>query len=267
MVTRRSLSNGRPWTGNAALKLVAACALLAASTGLLAATQAAAVGAKPDGAGRVIANCSWDHPGHNVYKGDVTTAVDTYTDLAPDVRERLKQRIAKRDYDEMVDIRRDEISGKQRYESDIRDMHFGNGTVCRTVTRTGWDAQAHERGMVYCEAGQCILVPTVCRNVSRVTRREAPRTVASIESIAPTPEPELMFEPPAAGTTAPVGDGGSFVGGTGPTGPSYGWLGVPPSVGGGGGSTAPVPEPETWLMMGVGLALLGFLKLRRRPGR
>jgi hypothetical protein len=51
------------------------------------------------------------------------------------------------------------------------------------------------------------------------------------------------------------------------TGPSYGWLGVPPPIGGGGGTTAPVPEPETWLMMGVGVALLGFLKLRRRSGR
>ena len=265
MVNRHSLSNARPWPGSAVFRLVAACTVLVAPTLLLAATPATAVGAKRDGAGRVIANCSWDHPGHDVYKGDVATAVDTYTDLAPEVRERLKQRIAKRDYDEMVDIRRDEIVGKQRYDSTVRDMHFGNGTVCRTVTRTGWDAQAQERGMVYCEAGQCILVPTVCRNVSRVTRREAPRTVASIESIVPTPEPELMFEPPAAGTTAPMGDGGSFVGGTGATGPGYGWLGVPPSIG--GGTTPAVPEPETWLMMGAGLALLGFLKLRRRPGR
>jgi len=27
-----------------------------------------------------------------------------------------------------------------------------------------------ERGLVYCDSGQCILVPTVCRNVSRITR-------------------------------------------------------------------------------------------------
>ena len=43
-----------------------------------------------------------------------------------------------------------------------------------------------ERGLVYCVQGQCILVPTICRNVSRIT--QAPASA-----------------PPAAGGAAPGG--------------------------------------------------------------
>jgi hypothetical protein len=41
------------------------------------------------------------------------------------------------------------------------------------VTRARWTDRMHERGLVYCEQGHCILVPTVCRNVSRIDRRPA----------------------------------------------------------------------------------------------
>ena len=123
--------------------------------------------------------CSWNRPGHNPFTGDVVAAVDRYADIPAPVRQRLKARMASRSYDEIVSIRRDSIVGQARYRPEIRDMHFGSGQVCGTVDRVQWAPQAQERGLVYCEAGHCILVPTVCRNVSRIRRDEPERAASS----------------------------------------------------------------------------------------
>lgn len=103
--------------------------------------------------------------------GDVVAAVDRYRDIPAPVRATLKARMAARQYDEIVSIRRDRIEGRARYDAAIRDMHFGTGQLCGTVTRARWTEAAQERGLVYCESGHCLLVPTVCRNVSRITRQ------------------------------------------------------------------------------------------------
>jgi len=116
-----------------------------------------------------VEDCSWDRPGADPFMGDVVAAVDRYTDIAPQVREQLKQRMRARQYDEIVVISRDTIRGKQYYDADIREMHFGQGRVCRNVTRAGWSDKMEERGLVYCVQGDCILVPTICRNVSRIS--------------------------------------------------------------------------------------------------
>jgi len=116
-----------------------------------------------------LEDCSWDRPGADPFMGDVVAAVDRYTDIAPAVREQLKQRMRAREYDEIVVIRRDTIRGKQYYAAHIREMHFGQGRVCRNVTRAGWSEKMEERGLVYCVQGECILVPTICRNVSRIS--------------------------------------------------------------------------------------------------
>jgi hypothetical protein len=115
--------------------------------------------------------CSWDRPGHNAFMGDVVAAIDRYTDIPTLVRVRLKERMRVRDYDDLVTIRRDQISGRLDYLPEIREMHFGLDKVCRQVTRKRWTDKMQERGLVYCEKGHCILVPTVCRNVSRIAHR------------------------------------------------------------------------------------------------
>jgi hypothetical protein len=130
-----------------------------------------------------VTSCSWDRPGHNPFMGDVVAAIDRYREIPTPVRVRLKQRMQARQYDDLVDIRRDSIGGRHRYEPIIRDMHFGLDRVCRQVTRAKWTSRMHERGLVYCEAGHCILVPTVCRNVSRIERR--PTEVAGAREGAP----------------------------------------------------------------------------------
>lgn len=162
--------------------------------------------------GPVMPSCSWDRPGVNPFMGDVVAAVDRYEDIPRAVRETLKKRMAARKYDEMATIKRDTIMGAYRY-ADLRDMHFGKGTVCNTVSRDRWKPETQERGLVYCEEGHCIIVPTVCRNVSRVTRVPMQKAQAD-EMIGPDPGPtvpflaavppgtsELQFEAPAAGAS------------------------------------------------------------------
>lgn len=238
-----------------------------------------------------LPTCSWDKPGVNPFMGDVVAAVDRYKDIAPAVRERLKARMAKREYDEIVSIKRDAIQGHAQYGSEIRDMHFGAGSTCGTVTRAKWTQTMEERGLVYCEDGQCILVPTVCRNVSRITRTApaAANNVASAARETDDPQSLLEMDPPAAGPvsaaapgTSPTSfaqqAGGVFPSGvpaTGSTlipsnpGPNIGPVGVPslppgtittdplPPV------TPPVPEPETWALMLAGLATVGWMARRR----
>ncbi len=242
--------------------------------------------------------CSWDRPGVNPFMGDLVAAVDRYRDIPAATRARLKARLQQRSYEDIAVISRDAIQGKADYSAEIRDMHFGRGSVCRTVTRAKWSDSHQERGLVYCEDGHCLIVPTVCRNLSRVTRL-APRPVAgaaSDESPAPqlaeSDEP-LVFDPPAAGLSQPLAAPGSFVAlATAPllelpSGPPLGGgqvsltppgavpplpPGTPPSGPGPlpelprpdplPGVTPAVPEPSTWLLMGLGLAAV-VLRQRR----
>ena len=180
-------------------------AAFASAAALLLGWADAAVGATPSAlpmqwAPRMerLATCSWDRPGHNPFMGDVVAAVDRYIDIPTTVRMRLKQRMQARQYDELVLIRRDNIVGRERYQPAIRDMHFGLDQVCREVTRERWTDKMQERGLVYCEQGHCILVPTVCRNVSRIERRPDPIARADSPEAGP-PDGELNFDPPSAG--------------------------------------------------------------------
>ncbi len=190
-----------------------------------------------------LPNCSWDRPGLNPFMGNVVAAVDRYADIPAPVRAALKKRMAARQYDEIASIKRGSIDGKYNY-TDLRDMHFGAGQVCQTVTRDKWSEKNEERGLVYCESGHCLIVPTVCRNVSRVTRgaikaAEAPAgradggggggsggTGGGSQTAAATPG-ELDFDAPSAGA-APA----SFAGRSADA--ALGWVG-----GGSQGTEAP----------------------------
>ncbi len=173
---------------------------------------AIAPGAAVPAAQAVLPSCSWNRPGQNPFMGDVVAAVDRYSDIPAPVRERLKSRMAARNYDEVVSIRRDAIVGQARYGAAITGMHFGAGQVCGTVNRAQWAPSAQERGLVYCESGHCILVPTVCRNVSRITRQDA----AAADAAAPG-----IMAGGVGGSGGGSGGGGSG-GGPGVPGPAEG---------------------------------------------
>lgn len=148
--------------------------------------------------------CSWNAPGHDPFMGDVVAAVDAYRDIPAATRARLQQRMARRAYDEVVRIRRDGIEGQGIYRGEIRDMHFGNGRRCATVDRSAWSATAEERGLVYCEVGHCILVPTVCRNVSRIQRADAGRGVVAAAAAAAAAPAEQAADTGAPGGLGPA---------------------------------------------------------------
>lgn len=169
---------------------------------LIAATLAASAATLP--------TCSWDRPGVNPFMGNVVASVDRYTDIPEPVRATLKKRMAARQYDEIAAIKRDTIEGRHRY-SDLREMHFGQGQICRTVTRSNWTPANEERGLVYCESGHCLIVPTVCRNVSRVTR--LPEQKAAAASAGAVPAAPAAEAPPVS-LMAPATDDGapSFAG-------------------------------------------------------
>jgi hypothetical protein len=223
--------------------------------------------------GLTLPHCSWDRPGVNPFMGDVVLAVDDYKDIPESTRLKLKKRMSERQYEDMVTIRRDAIEGKSEYGAEIRDMHYGaSGNVCRTVTRKKWTAEHAERGLVYCEDNQCIVVPTVCRNVSRI-KRLPPKPVAALpiqaENIlgakAEAEDSPLLIDPPAAGVIDSLASNrNSFAQvanlpterGTTTFSPP------PPPPPLPAGSVTPVPEPQIWLMFLAGLVAMGF-KLRR----
>ena len=208
---------------------------------VLAAMLAIAPVAPAPAAPAAVATCSWTRPGQNPFMGDVVAAVDRYSDIPAPVRKRLQSRMAARSYDEVVSIRRDAIVGQARYGSAITGMQFGAGQVCGTVSRAQWAPGAQERGLVYCESGHCILVPTVCRNVSRITRQD----VAAADATAPSS---------VAGMEGSVGGGGGGGGGG---------LGVP---GPGQGMAAPGAGPGSATSVADGPPQASFSQAVASPG-
>lgn len=142
------------------------------------------------------ASCEWRAPAHDPFRGDVPGAVDDYSDIPASTRKRLKSRMEQFAYDDIVAIRHDAIEGNFRYEPALLDMHFGNRRICAKVTRQTWQPDHEERGLVYCEDGHCIVVPLVCRNVSRVIRRHG---VGVMGGPGAAPTHPLSFDAPAAG--------------------------------------------------------------------
>ena len=157
-----------------------------------------------------VESCSWNRPGDNPYMGDVVAAVDRYKDIPVAVRLRLKARLADRNFDEYVTIERASIKGQNYYESRVTDMHFGQKRLCRNVSRANWTSDMKQAGLVYCEADHCILVPTVCRNVSRIVRIASGATAITgqtvgftaipsfVEDAQRSPDPSRPVAPPGA---------------------------------------------------------------------
>lgn len=193
-----------------------------------------------------LSQCSWDRPGVNPYMGDVVAALDHYRDMPADVLARLKTKLQQRAYDDIVLIRRDRIEGNAKYGSEITDMHFGEGSVCHTVTRQRWPADQVERGLVFCEENECVVVPTVCRNVSRLHRLSRPQAVLSARDMEPEDQ-ALVFDPPGAGAPSAGADpglmGSSPLADSTPANSPDAGFSVPEGFGGGGGADAEPGRP------------------------
>lgn len=224
--------------------------------------------------------CSWDNPGHNPYTGGNAAAIDRYTDIPEPVRRTLKRRMEEGLSDDKVDITRDHITGKYKYDSAIRDMHFGRASVCATVTRNKWAESRTEPAAVYCVGQHCILVPRICGNVSRVNRSAAtaaaqppaakqqasdsPAEFVDITLLdAPTPDDADELGRPALVKRLLAGSGqplieermtGDLTGGPDHNGTHADGALLP---------AAPVPEADTWAMLLAGFGLVGWQARRR----
>lgn len=111
--------------------------------------------------------CSWNNPGHNPYMGTLESAVDRVVH-SPQEAAVIKHKINQRAWDDWVVIGRDYIVGAFEYHN-LRNMNFGENTVCQHPDRTWWGTK-QERGLVYCGESTCVVIPTVCRNLSVVDR-------------------------------------------------------------------------------------------------
>lgn len=207
--------------------------------------------------------CSWDRPGVDRYRGTPAAALAHYRDIAVADRAALARRITAGIPDDTVQISRSAIAGHHQYESAISDMHFGAGRMCRSVTRARWPAAHREPAGVYCVGDECVLVPEVCGNVSRVRRivtsgsgapgttGGAPRTPVELPPMPPAPVPVYPIVP-SGGDELPLwaGPGAPLI----PP-PRLDYPGPGREISG-PVPLAPVPEPSTWAMLLGGLALV-----------
>lgn len=151
-------------------------------------------------AATVIPVCTWTDRGQEKFVGSVPAAVDTYTHIPEPTRKRLQARMAKHEYDDIATITGSGIRSKNWRYADMRLMHFGNGSkLCGHVKTDHWaPSDKGEVGLVYCEqaegAEHCIIVPTVCRNVS---------VTARVEKIQPPKQMVALSAPPIDEVTAP----------------------------------------------------------------
>lgn len=245
---------------------------------------------------QVVPACSWDRPGANPYMGDVPSAVERYTDIPAATRAKLRAKMQRRQYDDVATITRDGIESATTTYSNLRDMHFGGNRLCSTVTTTKWTPSMQERGLVYCADGHCVIVPTVCRNVSRIDATPRPPAKPPADSPAPGAE-STPVQPPTLAEATPAAPG-SFNDLQGPiTGPHeappgpepapsggpfvhYVLVPLPPVMGGGGSPpvappihtveppptitpvTPPIPEPSVLALIAAGLGLIIYRRYR-----
>lgn len=236
-------------------------------------------------------SCSWEHPGANPYRtsGEVDRALDDYS-IADVTKELLRSRMKNHQYDEVVEISREEIRGKYGTYSGMRDMHFGAGKMCHgEVDRSQWKAGTTELGLVYCEFDTCVIVPTICDNVALVSRDMKQENegslgvvpdvvgtlpdelISTIDSLATsTSIPESVENVAPGGVFGPgTGTGGSTIGGGSPGGGSgsCGCITIPPPACPPPIITPPVssvPEPgNIFMMLGAMLVFVVVAQARR----
>ena len=111
--------------------------------------------------------CSWNSPGLDPFRGDRMAAVMSYSHIPLQDRLALAWRVRWGKPDHHVDILRTGIVGSPGIDyGDVRGMHFGRGRRCDAVDRSQWVAGHAEPAAVYRRGSTCVVVPTVCGNIS-----------------------------------------------------------------------------------------------------
>ena len=216
----------------------------------------------------IAASCSWANPGANRFIGDPVSAIDHYVDIPKEARDALKRRVSNRDYSEIVEIKRDSIGVS--YEPRLYDMHFGSNKLCKEVDRSSWSPKAVERGLVFCEQKHCVILPTVCGNLSRLALKPVQtqtfNPISAGGSGGGSPPLILQNEPLFEGVSVPVLSQSvptELVSRTAIWPMAYEFW-VHPAIQYYERPSIPViPEPSTWVLLIAGIAALGLYTKRR----
>jgi hypothetical protein len=228
-----------------------------------------------------IDTCEWN-PGAN--RSIVSIEIASQNVRSED-RSLLVAKFNKKSFDDLVEIRKDRISGqKNQYDATLSNMNFARNRLCHHITRQQWKEETVVSAMVFSVNGRSYGYASVCGNLFELT--QLPPEKHEHESIPESPPSiERVFE--SNGPTTIIEGGQSFTeyyqgtayGGYSDYGSSYyGGVWGGGYYGGGSGtvpnsttvdssptptvfSVSPVPELPIWECFGIGSA---FLILRRK---
>jgi hypothetical protein len=232
--------------------------------------------------------CEWRNPGADKYVGTTDAAIDRLQAIPASARAALKAKLnlsaaAKlRAAEAHVLLTHHHIASPDGRKWMAQDMNGGNGQIAwGPMTRATWSKDQMERALVFCAEGYCVAWYSVCRNVSRITPIDPATPTAPSTPAAPPTEPA----PPARwDTTAKLSDAplvpmldapevpmlSSDVPVVvalpvyNPPSPVLPVLPDLPMMPASAGMVAPIPEPSTYALMGLGLLAVGWVARRSR---
>lgn len=102
-------------------------------------------------------------------EGNVAEATLRYGDLPAQTRQRLRERMDKLRFDEVVEISRAGIEGRQSYRPELGGLQYGK-QYCESLSRSDWGRDIKYTALSYCEGTHCLLVTVEGRHVLRAER-------------------------------------------------------------------------------------------------
>jgi len=118
-------------------------------------------------------DCSWNEPGAAPYRGGQQTIVRALSNyyFEEDVIRQLVSKINRVDNDGIVTITKRGLISSTGEVFDLRDMHFGNRKkpCIGAVKRYAWKEDHKEEALIYCVGKDCVAIPIVCGNITRIT--------------------------------------------------------------------------------------------------
>lgn len=143
--------------------------------------------------------CDWNNPGHEPYRqsgvNHIAKALDTYK-FSAKTRNELLWKIKSAQSDAVIFIGRDDIHSSYGTASNLRDMHSKKGMCSGPVQRDSWKVEHREPALVYCSYGQCVAVPVVCGNISKIDYSSTSNTRKPLgisQSYNQIPEPSVYI--------------------------------------------------------------------------
>lgn len=115
--------------------------------------------------------CNWDNPGHDPYTNTVSAALSQFSIPAAH-KNVIEAQIKAGANTGMVFITKDGLVSPDRNLSTFMMMTFGKNKMCYGVERTRWADSHYEPAKLYCSGDYCVMIPTVCGNITQVFPRQ-----------------------------------------------------------------------------------------------